>query len=198
MFSKNKLNIDIRTDEKLFEEFRKGNNSCFEELYKRYSKNLLFYFYKMLSGNRHKAEDYLHDIFLKIIQKPELFDTSKRFKVWLYSTAYNKCKNSFRTDELRKTELHDMEEIGIETYRSDEALDFKLFFDSLNYELNNMHFENRAIFLLRHNENYSIREISEIIGCPEGTVKSRLYYTIEKLSKKLKHFNPNYEEENND
>ena len=48
----------------------------------------------------------------------------------------------------------------------------------------------RHIFLLRFHENLTINQISEITGCKEGTVKSRLFYMTKKLSAQLKHYNP--------
>lgn len=183
-----------KSDEKLFEEFKSGNSAAFEELYKRHSKNLTYYLFKMLNGNKAKAEDFLHDIFFKLLKAPHLFDTSKNFKVWLYSSAYNKCKNEYRKIETHNTDAYDFEEYSADNDKYYEKIDFGLFIDKLNYELEQLTYENKSIFLLRHKENYSIKDISEIVGCPEGTVKSRLYYTILKLSKKLKHFNPHFKE----
>ena len=57
-----------------------GNGAAFEELYARYSGKLLSYFKRMLWSDKELAEDCLHKLFLKIIEKPELFDTSRNFK----------------------------------------------------------------------------------------------------------------------
>ncbi|PCJ82810.1 MAG: hypothetical protein COA57_12865, partial [Flavobacteriales bacterium] len=51
-----------------------GDNGSFNELYERYSKRILYYFYRMLGSSEEKAQDFLQDIFMKIIEKPELFN----------------------------------------------------------------------------------------------------------------------------
>ncbi len=50
--------------------------------------------------------------------------------------------------------------------------------------------DQRTTFILRHQEELSIKFIGEIMNCSEGTVKSRLFYAVEKLSKNLNLFDP--------
>jgi len=46
--------------------------------------------------------------------------------------------------------------------------------------------QHRQCFVLRWQEDLSVRDISEIVGCPEGTVKSRLHYALKQVSEKVK------------
>ena len=55
------------TDEALMISISKGDKRAFDELYKRYSQQLVGYFFRMLWKDREKAEDFMHDIFAKII-----------------------------------------------------------------------------------------------------------------------------------
>jgi RNA polymerase sigma-70 factor (ECF subfamily) len=59
----------------------------------------------------------------------------------------------------------------------------------LSQELDQIRPETRSIFLLRFQENLSIKVISQIVALPEGTVKSRLFYATKKLAHNLHHFN---------
>ena len=52
--------------------------------------------------------------------------------------------------------------------------------------------EHSSTFIMRYQHDLSIREIAEILNCPQGTVKSRLFYVTQKLLKKLKQYDPNY------
>ena len=63
--------------------------------------------------------------------------------------------------------------------KKSETTDYKRAIDSLDEK-------HRQCFLLRHQQGCSIKEISEIIQCPEGTVKSRLHYALKHLSGKLR------------
>ena len=72
----------------------------------------------------------------------------------------------------------------------DEQIDFGKFKSALNGELAKIEPDHRSIFILRYQEQLSISEIKKIIGCSEGTVKSRLFYTTKKLAKCLSEFHP--------
>lgn len=69
--------------------------------------------------------------------------------------------------------------------------DQRQFFSALQNELDQMEIEQQTTFLLRFQQNLSIKEISNILECSEGTIKSRLFYTTKKLAARLKDFNPN-------
>ena len=56
-----------------------GDKKAFDMLYKRYSNKLLYFLYTKLNRDVDKANDFLQDVFLKIIEKPEIFDASKTF-----------------------------------------------------------------------------------------------------------------------
>ena len=83
------------TDEQLMLQFSGGQKGAFDELYKRYASLMLSYFNRMLWRDREKAEDFMHDLFAKIIKDPSSFDATKNFKTWFYSVANNMCKTRF-------------------------------------------------------------------------------------------------------
>jgi len=84
-----------------------GETAAFDELYARYQKRLLYYFYRMLGNSNEKAGDFLQDIFMKIIERPNHFDASRRFRTWLFSVAHNMCKNEYRRLSIRKNVVWD-------------------------------------------------------------------------------------------
>jgi RNA polymerase sigma-70 factor (ECF subfamily) len=59
---------------------------------------------------------------------------------------------------------------------------------ALEEELMKLDDKHREVFILKHIDGLSIKEISEIVGINEGTVKSRLFYAIKKLATELKMF----------
>ena len=181
------------SDELLMIHIRQGKKAAFEELYNRYSKRLLYYFYRMLNGDQDKAQDFLQDLFLKIIEKPELFNEGKKFSTWIYSVAYNQCKNEYRRLKVRG-QLNWGDEL-VDTIPEtnpgpEEKLDSKIFLSALERELSKIEPEQRLVFLLRFQENLPLKEIAEVTGIKEGTVKSRLFYITRKLADKLSDLNP--------
>lgn len=183
------------TDEQLMEKISQGDEYAFSELYDRYADKMMRYFYRMLGQNREKAEDFTQDLFTKIIEKPDLFDITKKFSTWVYTMAHNMCKNEYRRLEVRKNMLqdepnpHKTKDLGGENFV--EHMDHKTFVKMLEIELGLLDEKHRTTFLMRYQDEMSIKEISEVLGISEGTVKSRLFYTVRKLSEKLKVFDLN-------
>ncbi|NIN00162.1 MAG: sigma-70 family RNA polymerase sigma factor [candidate division Zixibacteria bacterium] len=183
---------------------QRADTSAFNELYDRYSRRLLHYFFRELGGDKDKAQDFLQEIFLKIVQKSELFNTEKKFSTWVFTVAYNMCKNEYRRQQVRMSLENDADvdnlsyESEREYSRVEKNMDNETFARALLRELATLHDGLRSAFLLRYQQNLSIREIGEILGCSEGTVKSRLFYATRKLAAKLKAFNPHRAEVSRD
>ncbi|MFM7387797.1 MAG: RNA polymerase sigma factor [Bacteroidota bacterium] len=178
------------SDEELMLAIQQGEKPAFNELYARYSDKLYGYLLKMLWYNEVRAQDLLQDLFAKIITQPHLFDTERNFKTWIYTIASNLCKNEFKRNEVRKGTVN-----GVEQFHSlstDENLEKTIqehqFRDALTEELKRLDDKHREVFVLKHIDGLSIKEISEITGANEGTVKSRLFYAIKKLADALKMF----------
>jgi RNA polymerase sigma-70 factor (ECF subfamily) len=185
------------TDEELMLYVSQGKEKAFTELYHRYARRMLYFFYQRLYQDEQKAQDFLQDLFLKILEKQQLFDGSKKFKTWIYTLAANQCKNEYRKDAVRGLKvtdfvLDDMPE-NLSALILPDRFDKNLFATNLKTELNKLDENHRLTFLLRYQEEFSINEISEILGCAEGTVKSRLFYCTKKLALRLRAFNPQNE-----
>lgn len=181
-------------DEHLLVRLQKGDMCAFDVLYERYSQRLLTYFYRMLGGQEEKAQDFLQDLFLKVIEKSHLF-SGPRFSTWVYTMAYNMCKNEYRRLSIRQEHDHQIHTFHGSheentTLLIEQQMDQQAFLKALYQALDTLKEEHRQVFLLRHQEHFSIREISEITACSEGTVKSRLFYGLKKLAQKLRPFSP--------
>ena len=185
-------NIKNQSDEDLMILVRGGNNDAFSIISDRYYKRILNYFFKMLNSNEEKSRDFTHDLFLKIIEKPELFNENKRLKPWIYTIASNMCKNEYRSLKVRQITNNNIDNHTgiIKEENTTGLIDNNDFSIKLKKEINILDEANKNIFILRFYEDLSIKEIATIIDCPEGTVKSRIFYTLKKLSGKLQEFNP--------
>jgi RNA polymerase sigma-70 factor (ECF subfamily) len=180
-----------RSDEELMAMVLNKNELAFGELYYRYSKKMFSYFYRMLYHDRDKARDFMQDLFLKLIEKPESFDPARQFSPWFYSVATNMCKNEYRKIKIRNEHSvpYTFSDIFLNTNIYDE-LDLKSFIVELYHFLEDMDDDHRSAFLLRYGNNLSVKEIADILDCPEGTVKSRLFYTMKYLSERLNVYKP--------
>lgn len=183
-----KRDYSTYTDEDLMRAFTEGDKVAFEHLYARYESFMVNFFYRKLWSDRIKAEDFTHDLFTKIIDKPESFDLSRNFKTWLFSVANNMCKNEYKKQEVRKNTGYDVPE-GVEAKDGgmlpDKAVDKANFAEELKKELNKLNDKHREVFMLRHFEGLSLNEIAETLEINAGTVKSRLHHATKALAEKL-------------
>lgn len=173
------------SDEHLMKSVHHGDVDAFNELYNRYSKRLLYYFYRMLGNSEEKSRDFLQDIFIKIIERPELFDVTKKFSTWIFSVAHNMCKNEYRRMAVRSNTLYnvdaghypEVDEIGL--------IDRQLTADQIFMEIDHLEETEKTAFILFYREDFSIQEIGKVLSLPIGTVKSKLFYARKKLVNKL-------------
>lgn len=177
-------------DEQLMLLVAQRDQKAFEILYDRYSKLMYNYFHKMLWKDKEKARDFTQELFTKLIQKPHLYDVSRPFKTWVYSIAHNMCKNEYAKADVRKVVHAELkrEDHSVAGLESQKNMDRGQFMQKLREALAELDEIKRQTFELRFNQELSIIEISEVMSVSEGTVKSRLFYILKELNKKLKVF----------
>lgn len=156
-------------------------NPFFEELYDRYADKV---YRKCLSfvKDQAKAEDFTHDIFLKLIVRVGSFKENSKFSTWLFSITYNYCMDQLRTTrKLAEDELTE----GIDLIDdSDDINEMEMDAKRLREVLGGLSHEERTIVLMKYQDDFSIKDIADTFGLTESAVKMRLKRTREKLRKK--------------
>lgn len=183
------------TDEQLVIAMAGGDQRAFDHLYERFASPLLSYFMRMLWRDREKSEDFVHDFFTKLIHKPELFDTTRSFKTWMFSVANNMCKNEYKRKEVRKNTTN-----GLDTHyvvkdpvsNTENQTHHSLFKEAYNQQITQLEDKHREVFEMRHFDGLSIKEISDALQINEGTIKSRLFYATKYLAQGLKDYQPEH------
>ena len=172
------------SDEKLFRAVIQGREDLFGEFYNRYSQRLLYYFYRMLGNDEHLVQDFLQELFFKILKNAEQYDSNRKFSTWIFSIAYNMCKNEYRRMEVRKIVV---QADNMDSFLQEEAHEKESPVTALDIykELENLDDSHKSAFLLKYREGLEISEISEILNLPVGTVKSRLFYARKKIQANL-------------
>lgn len=186
---------DQMTDEQLVIAMAGGDQRAFDKLYGRYASALLSYFMRMLWRDREKSEDFVHDFFTKLIHRPELFDTTRSFKTWMYSVANNMCKNEYKKQEIRKNTSNGLDNnysISDTSKNTENQVHHTMFKDAYNYQVTQLEDKHREVFEMRHFDGLSIKEIAEALEISEGTIKSRLFYATKYLAQGLKEYQPEH------
>jgi RNA polymerase sigma-70 factor (ECF subfamily) len=184
MFKSKYLAYTEYTDEALMRLIADKNQAALEELYGRYGSRMYRYFLKALQFQTEKAADFTQDLFLKIIEQPRAFDPDRSFKTWIFTIAANMCRNEFRNTSNRSRAVWIMEDQWTEDHAP--GIDSPVLGQYLEVALSKLDEGHRQCFLLRYQEEMSVKEISEMMQCPEGTVKSRLFYALRRLASILK------------
>jgi RNA polymerase sigma-70 factor (ECF subfamily) len=179
-------------DERLMELVVRGDHRAYGTLYDRYHRRLLNYFHRMLWQDRELAQDFLQDLFTKLAQRPDSYDAQRPFSTWLFSVANNMCKNAYRHQQVVNTAARQLRHADDRVEAAaGTGVDHAHFRDRLETELARLDPDHKATFVMRYHEDMAIKEIALAFGCSEGTVKSRLFYTLKKLAGRLKEFDPN-------
>jgi RNA polymerase sigma-70 factor, ECF subfamily len=182
--------LEPGSDEQLLDEYRHGDKASFTRLVERYQREL-FHFLVRFVGNRAAAEDIFQETFLQIHQSAKDFDVRRRFRPWLFTIAANKARDLIRAQARRPTNalqapITPGDELG------DRFIDLQAFAeempgDALEREelaarvqttIARMPASLREILLLAYFEQFPYKQISDILGIPLGTVKSRLHSAV--------------------
>lgn len=177
------------SDEQLMQQVQQGAEPAFNELYQRYSQRLLFFLYKMI-GEEAKAQDLLQDVFLKVVEAPQKFDTKKPFKTWIFTVTANVCRNYLRaqkTARLFQEQLPKPTNIAPDTSNKAPSLE-----QQLSLALQQLSPVYKEAFILKYKEGLSLKEIAAVLDCPLGTVKSRLHAATKKLAEILAPYKASY------
>ena len=176
------------TDEQLMARAKTGNDAAFEELYHRYARRLKGFFFLQLGGDEELAADATHDVFLRAYEARNRYQEGKNVSTWLFTIAYNICRNHYRSNayETQLSATLDAEPISDE--QIEVQLDAAALDDALAQVLSELPPPLYQLFSLHYQEELTIPQVAEIVGIPEGTVKSRLHKTMNIIRKKLKRY----------
>lgn len=178
--------------------FRQGDARAFEVLVARHRRGL-FNFLLRSVGNRSRAEELLQDVFVRVIRAKGRYEQTARFSTWIYTIARNICVDESRRAKFRRTVLLDAPRRGrdgedgsslLEATATDEVgVDAASMGPTLQSRLagavERLPEDQREVFLMRQMSGLSFKEIGEVVGAPENTVKSRMRYALEKLREEL-------------
>lgn len=183
------------TDEQLMLAFQRGDAAAFEALVRRHRRPV-FAFILRSTGNAARAEDLLQETWLKVLRGARDYQPKARFKTWLYTLARNLCVDQARKESHRRTEPLDapangeagrslsdsLPDDGARPERGAHNLGVR---PLLEQALASLPTEQREVFVLREFSGVTFKEISEVTGVPENTVKSRMRYALESLRRQL-------------
>ena len=150
-------------------------NARAEKLLDAYGDLLLRYAYSYLH-NMADAEEVLQDTLIQFLKTRPVFESDEHEKAWLLRVAGNLCKNRLKYNSLRQTDELREELIA------EQREDLSFIWDAVQA----LPVQYREVIHLFYREGYSTREISQILGRKEATIRSDLSRGRGKLKELLK------------
>lgn len=188
------------TDESLMIRFQSGDRAAFTVLVRRHQGPLFNFALRYLRSSP-VAEEVVQDAFVRVVQNAAEFKHEARFSTWLYTIARNLCIDQTRKralrrhpslDEPRKAEERDGPTLGEQTADGKASVERAVVSVEIRERvataLDALPEEQREVFLMREVSNLPFKEIAEIVGVSENTVKSRMRYALERLQEALSEF----------
>jgi len=182
-------------DIELIERALTGDQSAYREILKKYRAPLYNLLFRMVR-NKMETEDLVQEAFIKAFGSLATFNDDYAFSTWLYKIAINNCIDHFRKKRLKTFSLDkpiDSEDGKIHrefpdpSYQPANTLLSTEKDQLIEQAIKNLPEKYRISIVLRHNEDKSYEEISQILNIPLGTVKARIFRAREMLKKQLKH-----------
>ncbi|KMY46056.1 RNA polymerase sigma factor SigW [Bacillus sp. FJAT-27916] len=175
------------------QQVRDGDQRAFEDIVEFYKDKVFQLCYRML-GDRYEAEDVAQEAFLRAYVNIHTFQMNRKFSTWLYRIATNLCidrirkkKPDFYLDaEVAGTEGLDMySQIPSAEKLPEEELENLELKERVQLEIQKLPEKYRAAIVLKYVDELSLKEISEILHLPIGTVKTRIHRGRDALRKSM-------------
>jgi len=162
---------------------KQADKNLFTKLAKENMKRA-YYSALAIVGNHDDAMELSQQAFLRAYNNFSKFDPERKFFTWYYKILRNLCLNFIRDNKnkhyfIEGIEYKDESDIQSELERN-EAI------EKVKWALNQLEHSDREIIMLKEFENYSYKEIAEMLDIPLGSVMSKLFYARKKLANKMK------------
>lgn len=177
----------IMEDEMLVAQFQAGRPDAFDEIMKRYKHRIYAYLLRSVK-NYEDAEELTIEVFFKVYCALDSWKPQARFSTWLYKIAHNLSIDHHRAKSRRQTYSLDDEELSLD---EPKAVDLRSNPEweaeekdrgrMIREAIDQLSPKQRAVFMLNRYQELQIKEITEVLGMAEGTVKIHLHRAMKKL-----------------
>ncbi len=178
---------------RLIQRLQAGESSAFRELVETH-KQRVFALAFDLSNNVQDAEDLSQEAFIKVFRGIGNFRGEAQLSSWLYRIVVNLALNRRRKKALSEMELwenfegdeqHQAQTSHAAEFNPEQMTEAEFMRAHLRKALAKLSEQQRAIFVLRHDNDMPLQQISAALKLSEGTVKSQLFRALRKMQKHL-------------
>jgi len=189
------VNPERAVDQKLVEKAQKGDKKAFSMLVEKYQRRLTRLLSRMVR-DQSEIEDIVQDSFIKAYRAINNFRGDSAFYTWLYRIGINTAKNHLVKLGKRPKAMNEVEIEEIENFedapdlRSQDTPESSMMSSQIvtavNQTIESLPDELKQAISYREMDGLSYEEISDLMNCPIGTVRSRIFRAREAIAEKLK------------
>lgn len=182
--------VDSINEKRLLTELKNGSFQAFERLYNMYSGKLYNFIMRISSGNQYMAEEVVQSAFIRVWEVRERVEPESSFISFLCTIAKNLLMNMYQRQTVEYVYNEYLKNTGVERdSQTEESIDLRFlneYIDSLAEELPA---QRKKIFILSKRQNYTNKEIAEMMGISESTVATQLSLAVKFMREQLmKHY----------
>ena len=167
-------------DELLVIQCQQGDRKALALLVKRWSPKIQRHAMR-LTQEHSVAQDITQETWISVVKGIGKLRDPAAFKVWIYRIASNKCASWIRSRQQQRRVVAEQQKNNPGAYPPEPGNEKVTRMKGI---LNELPANQRVVLTLFYLEEHSMREISQILGLPVGTIKSRLYHAREKLKQR--------------
>ena len=182
--------IDSTAEKLLLIKLKEGSFQAFEKLYTMYSGKLYNFIMRLSSGDQYMAEEVVQSAFIRVWEVRERVEPESSFISFLCTIAKNLLMNMYQRQTVEYVYNEYLKNTGVDRdSQTEESIDLRFlneYIDSLAEELPA---QRKKIFILSKRQNYTNKEIAEMMGISESTVATQLSLAVKFMREQLmKHY----------
>lgn len=174
------------SDKALMQAITKGDQTAFESFIHRYHTPILSYLERLLN-DREKAEDLVQETFLRLLRQLRDRSIPDHISAWLHQVAGNLCRDYWKSAGYHRERpvLEQLPEQKDGQVQPMELCERRETRREMIMLLNELPETQRGIVIMRFYNELKLQEIADVMGCPIGTVKSRLFHAMRFLKSRM-------------
>lgn len=182
--------IDSTAEKLLLIKLKEGSFQAFEKLYTMYSGKLYNFIMRLSYGNQYMAEEVVQSTFIRIWEVREKVDPGASFISFLCTIAKNMLMNMYQRQTIEYVYNEYLLKSGVDhDSHTEETIDLHFLNDYIDSLAEELPAQRKKIFILSKRQNYTNKEIAEMMGISESTVATQLSLAVKFMREQLmKHY----------
>lgn len=182
--------IDSTAEKLLLIKLKEGSFQAFEKLYTMYSGKLYNFIMRLSSGDQYMAEEVVQSTFIRIWEVREKVDIDASFISFLCTIAKNLLMNMYQRQTVEYVYNEYLLKSGVDRdSQTEDDIDLRFLNDYIDSLAEELPAQRKKIFILSKRQNYTNKEIAEMMGISESTVATQLSLAVKFMREQLmKHY----------